>query len=296
MQLHGIGSALHEVELVFFGGLPDGDVDTEDAVFFMIDVALDRVQVFCHFLVFTHVAGGKTGYPPVAVADGYHDTVTVEVVQPAFFTLLQQANLRHQLDGQAGCLGKAQQIVPTVGRISDAHLFGVCLSPPAFDIVGGHLVLRIEQVLAKMFGTSLVDDVHAFALHTLLFLLGRQLRFFDLNAVSLAQGADGLGEGQRVVLHQEADDVTTLAASEAMPRAAGRVHHETGCLLLMQWAAGCVVRAFLFQLDVTADDIDDVGTVEDLFDNSFVNHSLYMLCAGLILHYCRVITVACSSK
>ena len=161
--------------------------------------------------------------------------------------------------------------------------------------LSGYFVGRIEQIRAKVFSTTLVDNVHAVTLHALLFLFRCQLRLFNLDAVPLAQGSDGLRESKRVVLHQEADDVATLAASEAMPRATGRVHHETGCLLLMQRAAGGIVRALLLQVDTAADDIDDVGPVEYLFDDSLVYHSRIVL-AGLTLHHCRVITVACSSK
>ena len=246
----------------------------------MIDIALDGIQVFGRIFRPAHITGGEADYPPEAVANGYHGAPPVEVVQPSLLALLQQAHLRHQLDGQAGCLGELQQVVPAVGRVADAHLFGVGLAPPAFDIVGGYFVGRIQQVRPEVLGAPLVDNVHAVALHALLFLFRCQLRLFNLDAVPLTQGSDGLGESKRVVLHQESDDVATLSAPEAMPGSACWVHHEAGCLLLMQRAAGGIVRPFLLQLDVTADDIDDVGAVEDLFNNSFVYHSCISL-AGI---------------
>ena len=104
LQLHHVRSTLHKIELRLLGRLADSEIDAEDAVLLMIDITLNGIQVFGRVFRPAHITGGEADYPPKTVADGYHDTVAVEIIYFAIFTGLQQPHLRHQLDGQAGCL------------------------------------------------------------------------------------------------------------------------------------------------------------------------------------------------
>ena len=224
-----------------------------------------------------HVAGGEADDLPGAVADGYHRAAPVAVVVAAPLVALQQAHLRHQLQRQAGGLREVQQVVPRVRGVADARLLGVLAAPAAFDVVACGLVLGLQQVLAEVFGAPLVDDEHAFALHALLLLFGGELLFLHLDAILPGQRADGLGEVHRLVLHEESDDVAAPPAAEAVPRAARRVDAEAGRLLLVQRAARPVHAALLPELDVPPDDVHRVGTVKQLFDDSFVYHRYRVL-------------------
>ena len=154
-----------------------------------------------------------------------------------------------------------QQVIPLVGCEPDARLFGILQSPAPFDIFGGDLVGRVQQILAEMLRAPLVDYEHRLALHACLFLLGSQPLFLDGYAVFLAEVPDGLRIAHRLVLHQETDGVAALATSETVPGAACRAHEETGGLLLVERAARLVIYSFLLQIDVTGYYIHNISTV-----------------------------------
>ena len=77
-------------------------------------------------------------------------------------------------------------------------------------------------------------------------------------------GADGLGEADVLHLHDEGEDVAFFVAAEAVEVAVGGVDGEGAGLFFVEGAeAGVVLRAGLAQLDVVADDADDVGLLLD---------------------------------
>jgi len=110
-------------------------------------------------------------------------------------------------------------------------------------------------------------------------LLGRALRRWDLvvdvghdHAHVLGQVLDGVDEAHTRVLDQEADRRAVGAAAEAVIELLGRADSEAGRFFVMERAQAHEVGAALFQLDVAADDIDDVDTVEQIGDESLRNH------------------------
>ena len=88
-------------------------------------------------------------------------------------------------------------------------------------------------------------------------LRGRELALGQRDASLLRDGADGLGEGEAVHLHDEGEDVALLVAAEAVVVAVGGVDGEGAGPLLVEGAeAGVVLGAGLAQLEVVADDAD----------------------------------------
>ena len=77
-------------------------------------------------------------------------------------------------------------------------------------------------------------------------------------------GADGLGEAEAFHLHDEGEDVAFFVAAEAVEVAVGGVDGEGAGLFLVEGAeAGVVLGAGFAQLDVVADDLDDVDLLLD---------------------------------
>ena len=77
-------------------------------------------------------------------------------------------------------------------------------------------------------------------------------------------GADGLGEAEAIHFHDEGEDVALLMAAEAVVVAVGSVDGEGAGLFFMKRAeASVVLRAGLAQLEVVADDADDVHLLLD---------------------------------
>ena len=89
-------------------------------------------------------------------------------------------------------------------------------------------------------------------------------RLGQRDAQLLRDHADGFGERNVFDLLDEAEDVAGDAAAEAVIELARGVDGERRRLLAVEGAeAGVVLRAGLLQLDVVADDADDVGLLLD---------------------------------
>ena len=72
--------------------------------------------------------------------------------------------------------------------------------------------------------------------------------------------ADGFGEADVFHLHDEGEDVAFFVAAEAVEVAVGGVDGEAAGLFFVEGAeAGVVLGSGFAQLDVVADDADDVG-------------------------------------
>ena len=119
--------------------------------------------------------------------------------------------------------------------------------------------------------------------------------FFGRGEFALGEGdaafggddADGLGEADVFHLHDEGEDVAFFVAAEAVEVAVGGVDGEGAGFFFVEGAeAGVVLGSGLAELDVVADDADDVGLLLDEL-SEVVGHGG----AGrpdLILTTCRV--------
>ena len=103
------------------------------------------------------------------------------------------------------------------------------------------------------------------------------------DAELLGDGADGLGEGDVFDLLDEAEDVAGDSAAEAVEVLAAGVDGKRWSFFAMKGAeAGVVLGAGFAQLDVFADDADDVGLLLDgVGEVSGVGHDTSLHdCAG----------------
>ena len=103
------------------------------------------------------------------------------------------------------------------------------------------------------------------------------------DAELLGDGADGFGKGDVLDLLDKAEDVAGDSAAEAVEELARGVDGERRRLFAVEGAqAGVVLRAGFAQLDVVADDADDIGLLLDgVGEISGVSHTPSLPhCAG----------------
>ncbi len=101
----------------------------------------------------------------------------------------------------------------------------------------------------------------------------------DDHAHVLGQVLDGVDEAQAGVFDQETDRGAVGAAAEAVVELLGRADGEAGGLFVMEWAQAHVVGPALLELDIAADHVDDVDTVEQIGDECLRNHlALHSVC------------------
>jgi hypothetical protein len=96
------------------------------------------------------------------------------------------------------------------------------------------------------------------------FFGGVEFAFGERNAAFLGDGSDGFREGEVLYLADKAEDISGLAAAEAVVELAAGVDGEGWGFFFVEGAeAGVVLRAGFAQADVAADDFDDVGLLLD---------------------------------
>ena len=89
----------------------------------------------------------------------------------------------------------------------------------------------------------------------------------DLDPDSLSQPAHGPEEVEVLVVHDKLEDVTSLAAAEAVPDLFGRINVKTRCFLLVEWAECAEVRTGAFQWKHRPNDVHHVIRMANLLDN-----------------------------
>ena len=89
------------------------------------------------------------------------------------------------------------------------------------------------------------------------------LRLLDLDARPVGQHLQGLAELDALHLHHEAEDVAADVADPALERLPLGIDLEAGAGVVVPGAEADVVAALAAQLDVAADQIDDVDRLLD---------------------------------
>ena len=89
------------------------------------------------------------------------------------------------------------------------------------------------------------------------------------NPDPVSEVPDGLGKGQSLELHDEAEHVPTRTASETVVDPLVRAHDEGGSFLRVKGAEPLVVLPCLLQMNVLADYLGNIGTLLDLIDDVF---------------------------
>jgi hypothetical protein len=88
----------------------------------------------------------------------------------------------------------------------------------------------------------------------------------------LRQVGHGIAEAHAGMLHQEADGVAMRAAAEAVIELLGRVDAEARRFFAVEGAQPHVVGAAALELDVAADDLDDVDARQQVLQEAGWDH------------------------
>ena len=102
--------------------------------------------------------------------------------------------------------------------------------------------------------------------------------FRNTHSIARRQEAYRLREGHVLVLHQKAEYIATRVTAKAIKKPLGGADGERWRLFLMKRAQSLRIRATALELDIVADDIDDISTEQDFLNNLFRNeltHDVY---------------------
>ncbi len=273
---HHIGIALdhHHLPLLPDRGL--GQVQPVEHLGLLVQGRFGGVEVLGALVVVVEPARAKADHLARHVADRPHQAPAEAVVDLARLPLGDQARCSQFRLGEALGAQVVGQVGPALGRIADAELLGD-VSPEA----------ALQQEVAPDLGLG-----------------GAQLRGIELGrhpmgveqALALARGAlgprppaclvaqrhagtrgkilHGLLEGQPVELHDEGDDVSSLAAAEAVIAALRGAHVEGGRTLVVEGAQALErPHARGFERHMRADDLVNGGALAYRRDVLTVDHA-----------------------
>ena len=130
------------------------------------------------------------------------------------------------------------------------------------------------QLVTEISHRPFIDDEHALTVALLTLLLFGKLALMYLDVVFLSQPSQCLHIGHLLVLHDEADGIASLSASEAMACAACRRHDEGRCLFVMERTQSLIVCSAAPQRYKLGHHVHNVGGVLDAFYGGAINHIL----------------------
>jgi len=157
-------------------------------------------------------------------------------------------------------------VVEVVGGVADAELCdGVGGDAATGEVFAGAGSFRGFECGFEVLRGGLVDVDELAAGAGFAGLFGRaELALGEGDSTLGGYDADGLGEADVFELHDKGEDVAFFVAAEAVEVVVRRVDGERACLFFVKGAeAGVVLGAGFAQLDVVADDADDVCLLLD---------------------------------
>ena len=134
----------------------------------------------------------------------------------------------------------------------------------------GVVVQHILEILHRVF----VHDEHRLAFRLFTLLLVGELALLNLDVVFVGQPAQCLGIGHLLVLHDERDGISALAASKTMTGVSGWRHHERRGFLVVERTQALIVCATLLERHKLRHYLYDIGGVLDSLYGLSVNHCL----------------------
>ena len=226
---------------------------------------LRRVQVLG--LAVPENPSAEADDPAAPIADREDDALPQPVVDLAVL-VRDEPRLKQPLPSRGVPAQAGEQKVPAGWGVPKSVAAGdLAGQPPPLEIVDGPTRLRVgAQLLTIELGRLIQHLVQRALVGTRASRLpvGRHLE-----PGALGQLIHRLPEGQPIVLHQEADGGTVGATAEAMVELLLRADGEGGGALVVERATCLEVPARLAQGDALADQVDDVGTREELIDEAW---------------------------
>ena len=102
-------------------------------------------------------------------------------------------------------------------------------------------------------------------------VLGRYIVFRHLQPILLGQVFDGLDKRHASMVHQKTDGVAVFAATKAVIKLLGRADTERRGFFAVKRAQPHKVGSALFQLNMPADNVNDVSACQQLLNKGLRN-------------------------
>ena len=219
-----------------------------------------RIQIFGFAVIDDPSA--ETDDAPAAVADREHDAIAEPVVASRLLVFDNQPGFEQALAKFVAAAKFFQHGIPTAGRIADQIAFG-CVSIQT---------ARLEVIdRARMIPQALAEKQRHFAQQFVQRRAGRRRRARrlvprHLHTVQRCQFLHGVDEFEVIVFHQKTERCAMRTAAEAVIKALVRADRKRRGFFVMKRTAGLVLPAGFLELYAAADELDDVGTVDQLVD------------------------------
>ena len=252
-------------------GLPDRlpcPGKPEEVVSLRVNRRLGGIHVFR--LARAHDPAAEGDHMTVDVLDGDHQSPAEPVVMPSLPLSRprnREAGLFDELRRDPFLVQKIEQVAPSLrGKADPERADRFRFNPPLPEILPGPLPRRRLERPHKVLGRKSVDPADLFpeGITILLFRAHAPLR--DDNAHLPRQVADRLGKGQMVQLHEEGEDISSLAAAEAVEHLFVGTHRKGGGLLPVKGTEPKKILPRLLQGHILPDQRNDIGPSPDLLD------------------------------
>jgi len=251
-----------------------GFVEVEEDLAFCVERGLGGVEILCDvaalFVLCVEGTCGEGDGLALLVGDWEGDAFAkagVELALGAVGLLLRTEEAAGAKDLVGEVFGELfAHVVEVVGCVADAELCdGVGVDAAAGEVFAGACSFGGFETGFEVLGGDLVDvDELAAKAGFAGFFRRAELALRQRDSALGGDDADCLREADVLHLHDEGEDVAFLVAAEAVEVVVRCVDREGAGLFFVKGAeAGVVLRAGFAQLDVVADDADDVGLLLD---------------------------------
>ena len=237
------------------------------AIWLMMDEARKRYSASTSNKSYTAIIGPKEGSPLELVLNTvFNYGISQGLVPYSLYRELHSGRLRKKGMVIYAIPQARGDGVPAGGGVADPEFVGgLAVEAPGDEVGPRDLAFRRAQRLPV---EGLRELVRFEDLLRDTGVAGSAL-LFDLDPDFGGERPRGFGKLEPFVLHQEAEDVAALAASEAVEDLPVGVDVEARRLLVVEGAESLPVRPGLLQLDVAGDEGDDVRPVSDFLDGRF---------------------------
>ena len=284
---HDVRVSLDDDDTVIARDVALGQIQAVEHLALVVDRGLGGVEVLGDSGVLLRQASAAESDGGAGdIAYGPHETIAEAVVDPrtAGAPLTAQARGDEFVLGEAPGAQHVGQAVPAGGGVADPEMSGLLRTEgaPAQESAP-RLRRRSGQLLAEPHLSEAIGLQEALTRAGLDAAGDRAaaLLVAQLNADPPRQVLHGLGEGQAIDLLDEGDDITALAAAEAVPQAQLGADVEGGGALIVKGAQS-LQRAHSPALegDVLADDVLDLRALAHRIDVLALDESRHGVILG----------------
>ena len=235
----------------------------------VVDRRLGAVDVL-GLLVLLEGARAEADHVTLHVSDREHQPVAVGVVAAVAF--VDQKTALDELGRTVTLAPELLQRVPAFGGVAQVEFGGgLARNPASLQIVDRlFALLELSRIVAggvgHVFGEAFLSG---FALN----VARTSTLARHLHVVEARELFDGLGKFETLIAHEKTDGVAGNAAAEALEELFGGADREGRRLFLVEGAARLIVLSGLLERHITSHDVDDVGAVKELRDETLGDHT-----------------------